>query len=1110
MRVADVDLSTLDLATVPTVPSTAALPLSIVNPAPVMTLNAATATVATFTPFPSFQITDNDNDTEKVTIYSTAALSFAGKAASVTVASTSSDKGSYLYEYTLDSTSRTDLAAAVAAAKGTFTSNAAVNYEVMVSDGYTSSSSGTKSVSPSVLAAPVIGGVMAAVGNDDAQSNPFSAMTITAAEADAVVAVTITMTASPIVANVGVLAGAGLMSAANGTYTLSGTGSTIQALLRQLVFTPKANQLVPGTTETVAFSLLAEASLAGQTMTTAATQSVTLTSVNDPTTIGGLTDQSSYIGTVITPLANITVADPDVGQTFNVTVNATNGGQVYNSATSSWGTSVSYSGGTDLAALQTQLRALQYRSSTAIRDSLTVAITTTSGDTATRSEAIDVTLPPKPSSPMVSLDPSSLQDTDASWAIFNNAVIVSDPGSTVTVTIDMSTTNLGTLTYAGSAVFSGAGTSVYMLSASAADIQAALRAVTFTPAKNAVAPGLPTVVFSVSATAANAGGTSSAWSTQTTVTVTSVNDTPVIMGLAASQTVYSGASLQAFKNAVVTDPDIGQQETVTVTLGDKAAGALAASAGTGTYDAATGSYTITDSVANVQTALESLLFTSTATYTGKVDLTVKIVDGYDATLKNTYTTSVTVGTVPPPSPPTPTVTVIDDSTMSTPQRVVLTGTKDEDVIGGSGDDVVCGNAGANKINGGPGNNQLWGAGGNDTLVGGTATAGGNDSNGFWWGLGDGHDVIELGTQSNQDAVILYNSSTAGLSLGQSGEDLIFQAQDGGTLTLTSWYGEAAASRLQSWIFENTAFAWNDGEGTVVNLSNASFSLKEIHQVTALDAGGSTLIGSAGGDVLTGSSSSGQLWGAGGNDTLVAATGTTGLWWGLGDGRDVIRTGTDSSQDAVILYNSSTAGLTVGQSGEDLVFQAQDGATLTVAGWYAAAATERIQSWVFEDTALAWNDGAAAVVNLMKDCYALKDIHKATAGDGYAATLVGSSSSDVLTAGSGGGNLWGAAGADTVIGGSGHDMFWWGGGDGKDVIAASALSSGDTVKIYSHSVADVTSAVVGQDLVIWIQGDSADALTIQNWAAGGGSQISNFIIGSKNYRLGADGATWREA
>ena len=434
---------------------------------------------------------------------------------------------------------------------------------------------------------------------------------------------------------------------------------------------------------------------------------------------------------------------------------------------------------------------------------------------------------------------------------------------------------------------------------------------------------------------------------------------------------------------------------------------------------------------------------------------------------------------------------------------LLEGGAGSDTINGAdGMDTLIGGAGADYLDGGSGNDQLWGGSGDDTLLGGTG------SNGYWWGAGDGADVVKESESNSGDILIMPDIELSACTVKKSSNDLVFGRADGSTLTLPGWYALAVTNRIQSWVFGDTALAWNDGAGAIVNLADDCYQLKAVHKAAAGDGKSSRILGSSGSDILTGGSAVNQLWGAGGNDTLLGGTGSNAFWWGAGDGQDIIEESASNKHDTMILYNVSQATYSVSQSGTNLILGTADGSNANLSNWFGLAAENRIQSWVFGDTAWAWNAGAAVWVDLFDDCYELKDLHKVVVGDTGTATLIGNSGADSLTMGSGGGELWGAAGNDTLIGGSGQDVFWWGAGDGNDVIMASAVNSKDVVKLYNQVISNIRTSIVGSDLVISLYNDSMDTLTIQNWTQGVGYQISNFIIGDKGYQLASDGATWK--
>jgi hypothetical protein len=130
----------------------------------------------------------------------------------------------------------------------------------------------------------------------------------------------------------------------------------------------------------------------------------------------------------------------------------------------------------------------------------------------------------------------------------------------------------------------------------------------FTPTAHQVGLGeTVTTGFTIKATDSAGASTSDA---TTSVLATAVPSPPTIAGSVAGRTTTDLAAVAPFSKVSLGDPNIGQTETVMVSLSAAANGVLG-NLGSGSYNSATGVYTVIGSATAVTAALDALVFTPT-------------------------------------------------------------------------------------------------------------------------------------------------------------------------------------------------------------------------------------------------------------------------------------------------------------------------------------------------------------------------------------------------------------------------------------------------------------------------------------------------------------------
>ena len=152
-------------------------------------------------------------------------------------------------------------------------------------------------------------------------------------------------------------------------------------------------------------------------------------------------------------------------------------------------------------------------------------------------------------------------------------------------------------------------TGVYTVTGTPSQVSAALDGLVFTPTIHQVTPGQTvTTAFTIGVN----DGTATASDSVTTVIATALNDPPVITIPQGGTSVDVSGAAAIFPGVTVSDPDVGQTETLTVSLDNPADGSFFdPSAGTdgSSIDGTTGAFIVSGTPSAVTSILDALVLT---------------------------------------------------------------------------------------------------------------------------------------------------------------------------------------------------------------------------------------------------------------------------------------------------------------------------------------------------------------------------------------------------------------------------------------------------------------------------------------------------------------------
>ena len=429
---------------------------------------------------------------------------------------------------------------------------------------------------------------------------------------------------------------------------------------------------------------------------------------------------------------------------------------------------------------------------------------------------------------------------------------------------------------------------------------------------------------------------------------------------------------------------------------------------------------------------------------------------------------------------------------------------DDTIYGKGGNDTIYGYSGNDTLIGGKGNDRLEGSYGDDIYI---------------WNLGDGFDTIYDDNRGNTD------NDTIKFGEGISFEDLSFE-RDGNSLIIHVNNDRTQGIKIQDYYsstyykVEKLEFA----DGTIIETSTITVATDRSDALAAQDITGTdnndtltggnfgdTLTGNDGDDVIDGGAGNDTLKGNSGNDTLIGGKGNDRLEgsygddtyiWNLGDGFDTIydyNRGNTDNDTIKFGEGISFEDLSFERDGNSLIIYVNNDKTqgIKIQDYYSSYS--QVEKLKFADESVVETSTVAVTID-RSDALAAQNItgtdnNDILIGGNFGDTLTGNDGDDVIDGGAGNDTLKGNSGNDTLIGGKGNDRlegsygddtYIWNLGDGFDTIYDynGGNTDNDTIKFGEGiSFEDLLFERDGNDLVIYVNNDKTQGITIQNYYSG---------------------------
>jgi hypothetical protein len=409
-------------------------------------------------------------------------------------------------------------------------------------------------------------------------------------------------------------------NAATGVWTASGLIANVNALLAGVIFTPTLNFNSNFTIATNISDGFAAAISGSKFMTG--------TPVNDAPTATNLSADESYTEDTPLNLTDIVVSDVD---SFTATVRLTlsnvaagslttgTSGTVtstYDAVTGVWTAAGSIDSVNTLLAGVTFSPALNFNGNFSIATSVSDGSASITGSKSLTGTAVN----DAPTATNLNATETYTEDTPLNLI----DIVVSDVDSTtVTAKLTLSNGGAGSLSTATSGATTStyiAATGIWTAAGPIADVNALLAGVTFNPTLNFNSNF--TIATSVS------DGVAAEVTGSKTMTGAAVDDPPTATNLSVAQTYTEDTSLD-LTDIVVSDID-STSAIATLTLSNSATGSLStgtSGAVTSTYNAASGVWTASGAIADVNALLAAVNFLPALNYNGSLAIATSISDG---------------------------------------------------------------------------------------------------------------------------------------------------------------------------------------------------------------------------------------------------------------------------------------------------------------------------------------------------------------------------------------------------------------------------------------------------------------------------------------------------